>query len=139
MGRQLDRQGLERGQHLEPDVLVGEHVVAAASANEVDQRDKVGRTYSPTICAGVAKQAWPQVVVFYCIYAPDILIVFPRRISLTRFCARRDGISVPRGDHLGRETAATAHSGLYADTMRTRNSMRIRNSLCVKDIQLFSC
>jgi hypothetical protein len=41
MGRQLDRQGLERGQHLEPDVLAGEHVVAAASANEVDQRDKV--------------------------------------------------------------------------------------------------
>jgi hypothetical protein len=41
MGRQLDRQGLERGQHLAPDVLAGEHVVAAASANEVDQRDKV--------------------------------------------------------------------------------------------------
>jgi hypothetical protein len=49
MGRQLDRQGLERGQHLEPDVLAGEHVVAAASANEVDQRDKVGRTCSPTM------------------------------------------------------------------------------------------
>jgi hypothetical protein len=119
----------------------GEHVVAAASANEVGQRDKVGRTCSPTMrrCGQSATVCFRQVVIFSDIYAPDILIVFPRKISLTRFCARRDGISVLRGDQLGRETAATAHGGLYADTMRTRNSMHIRNSLCIKDIQLFSC
>jgi hypothetical protein len=64
-------------------------------------------------CAGVAKQAWPQVVVFYCIYAPDILIVFPRKISLT---PGETVFRYPGGDHLGRETAATAHSGLNADT-----------------------
>jgi hypothetical protein len=46
LGRQLDRQGIEHGQHFKPDVLAGKHVVAAASANEVDQRDKVGRTCS---------------------------------------------------------------------------------------------
>jgi hypothetical protein len=69
------------------------------------------------LCADVAKQAWPQVVVFYCIYAPDILIVFPRKISLTRFCARRDVFRYPEGGSSS-TTAATAHSGLYADTMR---------------------
>jgi hypothetical protein len=130
MGRQLDRQGLERGQRLEPDVLAGEHVVSAIRS--------AGRVF--LLCAGVAKmQQCSQVVIFPGISAPDILIVFPRKISLTRFCARRDGISVPRGDHLGRETAATPHSGLYADTKRTRNSIHTRNYLCVKGIQLFSC
>jgi hypothetical protein len=93
------------------------------------------------LCAGVAKmQQCSSGCNFFLVYTLRISsLFFLVKFHLRVFAPGETGFRYPGGDHLGRETAATAHSGLYADTVRTRNSMHIRNYLCVKDIQLFSC